>query len=75
VGDTELIREARGGNDDFPVGNYDTERTESRLTRDIALAITDQERAPLSIAPAENKTWEAAAGSKVQVPLNFTRKR
>jgi len=55
------------------VGNYDTERTESRLTRDMRWRLRIRRRAPLSMPRPENKTWEAAAGSKVQVPLNFTR--
>ena len=74
VGDKELVREARGGTMIFPVGNTDSERSESRVAREFALAITDQESAPLSIAAAEKKTWEAPANGKLQVPLTITRR-
>jgi hypothetical protein len=74
AGDTELIREARGGTMVFPVGNTDSERPESRLTSEFALAINDKEEAPISIVPAEKKTWESPAGSKLQVPLTLIRR-
>jgi hypothetical protein len=73
VGDKELVREARGGTMVFPVGNTDNERPESRVAREFALAITDKESAPISIA-AEKKTWEAPTNGKLQVPLAITRR-
>jgi hypothetical protein len=74
VGDKELTREARGGTMVFPVGNTDSERPESRVAREFALAISDKESAPISIAAAEKKIWEAPANSKLQVPLTITRR-
>ncbi len=74
VGENELVREARGGTMVFPVGNTDSERPESRLTSEFALAICDKETAPISITTAERKTWEAPAGSKLTVPLTLTRR-
>jgi hypothetical protein len=74
VGDRELVREARGGTMVFPVGNTDSERPESRVAREFALAITDKESAPVSIAAAEKKTWEAPATSKLRIPLAITRR-
>jgi hypothetical protein len=74
LGDRELVREARGGTMVFPVGNYDNERAKSRLTRELTLGVSDREAAPISIAPAEKKTWEAAADAKLKVPLNITRR-
>lgn len=74
VGEKELVREARGGTIIFPVGNIDNERPDSRLARELVLAISDKETAPLSIAAAENKTWEAPAGSKLSIPLQLVRR-
>lgn len=74
VGDREPVREARGGTMVFPVGNTDSDRPESRVAREFALAITDKESAPVSIAAAEKKTWEAPANAKLQVPLQITRR-
>ena len=74
AGDKEIVREARGATMLFPVGNIDSERAESRLTREFALAITSKESAPLSIAPAERKTWEVAANGKIEIPLKLTRR-
>ena len=74
IGDKERVREVRGGTMIFPVGNIDAERPESRLTREFALAIMSKESAPISILPAERKTWEAPANGKVQIPLKIVRR-
>lgn len=74
VGDKELVREVRGGTMVFPVGNIDNERPESRVARELSLAISDKESAPLSIAAAENKTWEAPANGKLAIPLQIKRR-
>lgn len=74
IGDKEVIREMRGGTMVFPIGNADTERPESRLTRELALSITSKETAPLSIVPAERKTWEAPANGKLEIPLKIVRR-
>jgi len=74
AGDNELVREARGGTMIFPVGNTDSERPEASLTSELALAITDKEDAPISVTATERKTWEAPAGSKLQIPLSLVRR-
>jgi hypothetical protein len=44
------------------------------LVDQIVLAVSAAESQPLSIAPAENKTWEALPNGKVQIPLKFARR-
>jgi hypothetical protein len=43
------------------------------MTREIALSVGG-ETAPLLIAPAEEKVWEVAPDSKLQVPLRLIRR-
>ena len=74
IGGQEVIHEARGGTMLFPVGSTDTERPEARVTREFTLAISDQEFAPVSVAPVESKTWEAVANGKLEIPLRVTRR-
>jgi hypothetical protein len=74
VGEKEIVREARGGTLTHAVGNIDTERPKARLARDLTLAISEQENAPLSISPTEKKVLETAANEKLQVPLRITRR-
>ena len=74
IGGKEVVRIASGGTMLFPVGSTDTERPEARVTRDFTLAICDQEFAPVSVAPAESKNWEAVANGKLEVPLRVTRR-
>lgn len=74
IGDREVTRIARGGSLVFPVGNTDTERPRARATPHFELAVTDQEFAPLSIAPAENRPFDAPANGKLEIPLVITRR-
>ena len=74
VGEKELHRDARGGTMIFPVGTTDTERPESRVTQPFSIAIMDKESAPVSIAAAEFKTWDAQTNGKVEIPLRVTRR-
>lgn len=43
----------------------------SRLTADVPVSVTDFEKAPASIAPAEDKVWEAQAGTTLKIPLKI----
>jgi hypothetical protein len=73
AGEKDLVREARGGVIIWPVANIGTELVQTRLTRDVALAVSAKEAAPISVKPAEEKLWEAASGSKLEIPLKITR--
>jgi hypothetical protein len=74
VGDTELVREARGGAVCWPVTDATAEAVRPRLARDIVLAVSAAESAPVSVAAAEDKRWEIAAGGKIDIPLKITRR-
>jgi len=67
-----IEREARGGAVRWLVTDFNTTAVQSRLTRDFPLAVSAAEPAPVSVA-VENKTWEVAAGSKVEIPLKVAR--
>ena len=74
AGEKELRREARGGTMTFPVATTETERPESRVTQQFSIAIMDKEAAPVSIAAAEARTWDAPANGKLEIPLRVTRR-
>jgi len=44
----------------------------SRLTADVPVSVTDFEKAPASIAAAEEKVWEGQAGTTLKIPLRVT---
>lgn len=44
----------------------------SRLTADVPVSVTDFEKAPVSVAPADDKVWEAQAGQTLKIPLRVT---
>lgn len=67
-----LEHDARGGAVRWTVADFNTDAVQARLTRDFMLAVSGTEAAPVSVA-IENKTWEAAAGAKLEIPLKVTR--
>lgn len=74
IGEAEVVREARAGAVRWLVANADNDAVRPRLTRDLALAVSATEFAPVSIAAVEEKRWEIAAGGKVEFPLKITRR-
>jgi len=70
----ELTREAHGGSVLWNVGDPASEPVLSRITRDLVLAVVSAESAPVSLAAAENKVWEAPKGGRVKIPLKVTRR-
>jgi hypothetical protein len=74
IGDTEALREARGGAVRWKSADGNTEAIIPRLTRDIALGVSDAEAAPVSIATTEDKRWEIADGGKIEIPMKVTRR-
>jgi hypothetical protein len=74
VGDKELVHEARGGAVCWTVADANIDAVRPRLTRDIVLAVSAKEPAPVSVAAAEDKRWEIAAGGKIEIPLKITRR-
>ena len=53
----------------WPVADLMVEVPDSRLLSDVAVSVGGAENAPLSIAPAENKVFEAKVGEKLSIPL------
>jgi len=74
IGDTAIVREARGGTVSWNVGDYNTEAVPSRLTCDFAIAVCGEESAPISILAAENRIWETTSSGKLKVPLTIVRR-
>ena len=66
-----ITREARGVAYRWNVGNTDAQRLDAGLCK-IAIAIAE-ETAPLTIASAEEKVWEAVIGGALEIPLKIAR--
>jgi hypothetical protein len=74
AGDTEVARDAVAGVVAWNVADYNNVPIVSRLTQEFTMGVTNGEKAPVSIEPAEDKVWEVAAGSKLEIPLKITRR-
>ena len=58
----------------WPVGDYDQEAVMARLARDSSIAAGSVEWAPVTLQPAEPKTYEATVDGKLSLPLKVTRR-
>ena len=74
IADRELERSARAGSVSWTVPDYNNEAVRPRFTRDLFLAVSGVESAPITIKPAEKKIWEAAPSGKLQIPLQLDRR-
>jgi hypothetical protein len=73
AGERELVHEARGGAVRWAVTDTNLDTARARLTRDIGLAVSTAEQAPINVTAAENKRFEIAAGGKLVIPLKIAR--
>jgi len=67
-----VARPVRVASMEWPVKEAKSEIPAPRLMADIPVSVTDSEKAPVSIAAAENKVWEAKAGETLKIPLKIT---
>ena len=58
----------------WPVANAWSEIPAPRLLADLPVSVGDAELAPITIAPREQKVWEATAGQKLTIPLIHMRR-
>lgn len=68
----DLTRDCRVASTEWPVKDAHGEIPAPRLMADVPVSVTDSEQAPLTIAVAEDKVFEAKAGETIKVPLKLT---
>ena len=73
AGGKDLVRAARGAAILWAVVETRETPPQARLTREVALAVSAKEAAPISVESAEDKVWEAPAGGKLVIPLKVAR--
>ncbi len=57
---------------EWPVRDAKQEIPAPRLVNNIPVSVSPSEKAPLSLAAAEDKVWEAAVGETLKIPLKVT---
>lgn len=72
VNGTQAIRPCRVASMEWPVKEAKSDIPAPRLLADVPVSVSDSERAPVSIAAAEDKVWEAKAGEQLKIPLKIT---
>jgi len=72
IGGKEITRPVRVASMEWSVKDAKGEIPAPRLMADIPVSVTDSEQAPLTIALAENKVFEAKAGETLKIPLKLT---
>jgi hypothetical protein len=75
IADVEVVREARGGSPIWPPpNNQQNARAEARMTRNIALAVSEAEEAPYQVVLGENKVFEMSRAGKLEIPIKVARR-
>ncbi|MDG1897448.1 MAG: hypothetical protein P8J37_21335 [Fuerstiella sp.] len=72
AGNRELVRDARFASLVWGHIFADSIRVRSRLTERIPLSLNQHEKAPVTIAAAENKEWTVEVGQKLELPIKLT---
>ncbi len=77
VGTTQIngapvTRPCRVASMEWPVKDAHGEIPAPRLMADVPVSTTDSEKAPITIAPAENKVFTAKTGETLKIPLKVT---
>jgi hypothetical protein len=67
-----VTHEARVASTEWPVKDAHGEIPAPRLMADVPVSVTESEGAPVTIAAAENKVFEAKAGEMLKIPLKLT---
>ncbi|MES2596883.1 MAG: PPC domain-containing protein [Verrucomicrobiota bacterium] len=68
----EITRPVRLASMEWPVKDAKGDIPAPRLVADVPVSVTDSEQAPLTIAAAEDKVYEAKAGETLKIPLKLT---
>ena len=74
IGAIDVIREARGATLNWTVNDYSIEAIPSRLSRDLMLAVSGSETAPISIEASESNFGKQRKGGKLRIPIKVTRR-
>ena len=72
INGVQVTRPVRVASMEWPVKDAKGEIPAPRLMADVPVSVTNSEPAPVSIAPAEDKVYEAKVGSLLKVPLKLT---
>lgn len=67
-----VTRPVRVASMEWPVKDAKGEIPAPRLMADVPVSVSDSEQAPLTIATAENKVFEAKVGETLKIPLKLT---
>ena len=72
IGGTTVTRPCRLASMVWPVKDASQEIPNPRLLADVPVSVSRAEGAPVTIAPAEAKVWQAKEGEKLSIPLKVT---
>jgi hypothetical protein len=72
VNGTAVTRPSRVASMKWPVKDAKGETPAPRLMADVPVSVTDSEQAPITIAAAEDKVWQAKVGETLKIPLKIT---
>lgn len=72
INGVSVTRPCRVASMEWPAKDAKQEIPSPRLMADVPVSVTDSEAAPVTVAAAEEKVWEATAGQTLKIPLKAT---
>lgn len=72
INGTTVVRACPVASMEWPVKDAKGEIPSPRLMANVPVSVSDSEKAPITIAAAENKVWDAKVGETLKVPLKLT---
>lgn len=72
INGTTVVRACPVASMEWPVKDAKGEIPSPRLMANVPVSVSDSEKAPITIASAENKVWDAKVGETLKVPLKLT---
>lgn len=73
IGDADVVRNARGGGVVWPGQRNQAPPIRSRMTRNLAIAVSGQEASPFALA-LDRQVWETSRAGKLQIPVKVIRR-
>ncbi len=72
INGASVTRSCQVASMEWPVKDAKGEIPSPRLMADVPVSVSDSEKAPITIATAEKKVWEAKVGEILKIPLKLT---
>jgi hypothetical protein len=73
IGDSQVVRAARGGTIVWGTNNRQQDSPRFRAAGDVVLSVMDKETGPAVVEVGDGQVWETSRGGTLDIPIKVTR--